>query len=107
MNTLSKELITPQMTDRTFRLLSRKYCLAVLRWLATYPEGSILADIQLGIQIRTRETAKRLLTDFIEVGWVQLDEETRKYCLTEVGQRVLDFAESQESSIGNEGAGEP
>src|SRR2546430_16955700 len=79
MRTSTTRLITLRMSEGGFRLLARKHCVSVLRWLKDHPEGSSLNDIDYGVPIRSHQTATSLMKDLTVAGWARRDRSTKKY----------------------------
>ncbi len=92
------KLITLRMTNGAFRLLGRKHCVIVLRYLERHPKGSILNDIDYDIPIKSHKLASDLLGALVEAKWARRDD-AKLYFLTDEGRAALHLAESDEAKV--------
>ena len=99
MKTSTTGLITVRMSEGGFRLLARKHCVLVLRWLKDHPEGSSLNDIDYGVPIRSHQTATSLMKDLILANWARRDRSTKKYFLSSDGSAVIELVDSDKARV--------
>jgi DNA-binding HxlR family transcriptional regulator len=107
---LSPIFIQEELTDEIHKLLGRKYTIPILKGLAKANEGLGFRwiDVEIVGTDGSGSTARKTLTDLMEVGWVKQKGQRGMYHITDRGRKALSYANEGEKkvSIRNDGVGE-